>query len=60
MVSLQQNALISPEMLSREFDGETVLLDLTSESCFDLDEVGNGYEAKCIQHGSRADFCYGL
>ena len=40
MISLQQKVTISPEVLSQEVDGETVLLDLQSESYFGLDEVG--------------------
>ena len=40
MISLQQKITISPEVLSQEVDGETVLLDLESESYFGLDEVG--------------------
>ena len=40
MISLQQKITISSEVLSQEVDGETVLLDLESESYFGLDEVG--------------------
>ena len=40
MISLQQKVTISPEVLSQEVDGETVLLDLQSESYLGLDEVG--------------------
>ena len=40
MISLQQKVTISSEVLSQEVDGETVLLDLQSESYFGLDEVG--------------------
>ena len=40
MISLQQKVTISSEVLSQEVDGETVLLDLKSESYFGLDEVG--------------------
>ncbi len=40
MTSLQQNITLSKEVLSQEVDGETVLLDLKSESYFGLDEVG--------------------
>ena len=40
MISLQQKVTISKEVLSQEVDGETVLLDLKSESYFGLDEVG--------------------
>ena len=40
MISLQQKFTISSEVLSQEVDGETVLLDLESESYFGLDEVG--------------------
>ena len=40
MISLQQKVTISSEVVSQEVDGETVLLDLESESYFGLDEVG--------------------
>ena len=40
MISLQQKVTISKKVLSQEVDGETVLLDLKSESYFGLDEVG--------------------
>ena len=40
MISLQQKVTVSSEVLSQEVDGETVLLDLKSESYFGLDEVG--------------------
>ena len=40
MISLQQKVTISSEVLSQEVDGETVILDLESESYFGLDEVG--------------------
>jgi Coenzyme PQQ synthesis protein D (PqqD) len=40
MISLQQKVTISPEVLSQEVDGETVILDLKSENYFGLDEVG--------------------
>ncbi len=40
MISLQQKVTLSKEVLSQEVDGETVLLDLKSESYFGLDEVG--------------------
>ena len=40
MISLQQKFTISSEVLSQEVDGETVILDLESESYFGLDEVG--------------------
>ena len=40
MASFEQKIEISPEVLSQEVNGETVLLDLNSESYFGLDEVG--------------------
>ena len=40
MISLQQKVTISSKVMSQEVDGETVLLDLESESYFGLDEVG--------------------
>ncbi len=39
-ISLSSNISISSEVLAQEVDGETVLLDLQSESYFGLDEVG--------------------
>jgi len=40
MISLQQKVIISPEVISQEVDGETVLLDMQSENYFGLDETG--------------------
>ena len=39
-MNLDQSVTISPEVMSQEVSGETVLLDLQSESYFGLDEVG--------------------
>lgn len=39
-ISLSSNIYISSEVLAQEVDGETVLLDLQSESYFGLDEIG--------------------
>ena len=39
-IPLSSNISISNEVLAQEVDGETVLLDLQSESYFGLDEVG--------------------
>lgn len=39
-MNLNQTVTISPEVMSQEVSGETVLLDLQSESYFGLDEVG--------------------
>ena len=39
-IPLASNIIISSEVLAQEVDGETVLLDLQSESYFGLDEVG--------------------
>ena len=39
-IPLSSNITISTEVLAQEVDGETVLLDLQSESYFGLDEVG--------------------
>ena len=36
----EQKVSISPEVLFQEVSGETVLLDLASESYFGLDEIG--------------------
>jgi len=37
---LSQDVTPSPDVLSQELDGETVLLDLNSETYFGLNEVG--------------------
>jgi len=39
-MNLNQNVTLSPEVISQEVSGETVLLDLESENYFGLDEVG--------------------
>ena len=39
-ISLSSNIKISREVLSHAVSGETVLLDVPSESYFGLDEVG--------------------
>jgi hypothetical protein len=39
-MNLNQNIILSPEVISQEVSGETVLLDLESENYFGLDEVG--------------------
>jgi len=39
-LDLNQTVKLSPEVISQEVSGETVLLDLDSENYFGLDEVG--------------------
>lgn len=39
-MNLDQTIVLSPEVISQEVSGETVLLDLGSENYFGLDEVG--------------------
>ena len=39
-MNLNQTISLSPEVISQEVSGETVLLDLDSENYFGLDEVG--------------------
>ncbi|MGL4564647.1 MAG: PqqD family protein [Halioglobus sp.] len=39
-MNLNQTIIPSPEVISQEVSGETVLLDLQSENYFGLDEVG--------------------
>jgi division protein CdvB (Snf7/Vps24/ESCRT-III family) len=39
-MNLNQIITLSPEVISQEVSGETVLLDLESENYFGLDEVG--------------------
>jgi len=39
-LDLNQTIALSPDVISQEVSGETVLLDLESENYFGLDEVG--------------------
>jgi len=39
-MNLDQTVLFSPDVISQEVSGETVILDLASECYFGLDEVG--------------------
>jgi hypothetical protein len=39
-MNLDQTIILSPDVISQEVSGETVLLDLESENYFGLDEVG--------------------
>jgi hypothetical protein len=39
-LNLKQTIALSPDVISQEVSGETVLLDLDSENYFGLDEVG--------------------
>ncbi|MDH3994850.1 MAG: PqqD family protein [Gammaproteobacteria bacterium] len=39
-MNLNQKITLSPDVISQEVSGETVLLDLESENYFGLDEVG--------------------
>jgi Coenzyme PQQ synthesis protein D (PqqD) len=39
-MNLKQTIALSPDVISQEVSGETVLLDLESENYFGLDEVG--------------------
>ena len=39
-MDLNQTITLSPDVISQEVSGETVLLDLDSENYFGLDEVG--------------------
>ena len=39
-LSMNQTIALSPDVISQEVSGETVLLDLESENYFGLDEVG--------------------
>jgi hypothetical protein len=40
IMNLNQTITLSPDVISQEVSGETVLLDLESENYFGLDEVG--------------------
>ena len=46
-----QKITISKEALSQEVNGETVILDLNSESYFGLDEVGTRIWQLLNEHG---------
>ena len=39
-MDLNQTITVSPDVISQEVSGETVILDLNSENYFGLDEVG--------------------
>ena len=39
-IQAEQKVTISPDVLFQEVSGETVLLDLSSENYFGLDEIG--------------------
>ena len=39
-MNLNQTVTLSPDVISQEVSGETVLLDLNSENYFGLDEIG--------------------
>jgi len=39
-INLAQTVVLSPDVISQEVSGETVLLDLESENYFGLDEIG--------------------
>ena len=51
-MNLNQSAEISKDLLSQEVSGETVLLDLNSESYFGLDEVGTRIWQLLLEHGN--------
>lgn len=46
---------IPEDVLTREIDGELVLLDLRSEKYFGLDEVGARFWAALAEHGTVHD-----
>jgi len=39
-MNLKQSITLSPDVISQEISGETVLVDLESEDHFNLDEIG--------------------
>jgi len=49
--AFNQKVIISEEALSQEVNGETVILDLNSESYFGLDEVGTRIWQLLQEHG---------
>ncbi len=51
-MNFNQNLTISKDLLSQEISGETVLLDLNSESYFGLDEVGTRIWQLLQEHGN--------
>jgi hypothetical protein len=51
--SLDRARIEIPEsVLTREIDGEMVLLDLASETYYGLDDVGTRFWASLAEHGS--------
>ena len=56
-MNLNQTVTLSPDVISQEVSGETVLLDLGSENYFGLDEVGTRVW-QLIQEGGRLQDIY--
>lgn len=40
MISFQQRAIVPAHVIMQEVDGESILFNLDSQCCFDLDKVG--------------------
>jgi Coenzyme PQQ synthesis protein D (PqqD) len=51
-VSLQSNVAISEDVVSRDLEGEAVILNLESGTYFGLDKVGTRIWSLLQQHGS--------
>jgi hypothetical protein len=49
------NVKIDPNVLTEELDGEAVLLNLTNEHYFGLDDIGLRFWQLLEQHGNTAD-----
>ncbi len=54
-MNLNQSITLSPDVISQEVSGETVLLDLESENYFGLDEVGTRIWQLIQETGSLRD-----
>jgi hypothetical protein len=58
--SLQDRIIISPEVLFQDASGETVLLDLRSETYYGLDAVGTRIWALLQEHGCLGEVYHAL
>ena len=56
-MNLNQTITLSPDVISQEVSGETVLLDLESENYFGLDEVGTRIWQLLVEHGELEPVC---
>ena len=54
-LDLNQTITLSPDVISQEVSGETVLLDLESEHYFGLDDIGLRFWQLLAQHENSAE-----